>query len=131
MSASNKTGSFEILTKSRVQKCAIICLNPLKECSTRGRGDIFFQRATKDVLERRSACSQSLRCCVPAAGSALKGDPLHIKEVKFHKLEEKDAEKNPDLVWMQCSVNVSFKSSNVEQKLNKKQGCLSHDVMEN
>lgn len=41
MSGSNKTGAFEILTKPRVKKCPIIYLNPLKECSTRGRGDIF------------------------------------------------------------------------------------------
>lgn len=72
-------------------------------------------RTTKVVLGRRLACSQSLRCCVPAAGAALKGDLVHIKEVKFHKLEEKESEKNHCLVWMQCSVHESFKSSNVEQ----------------
>lgn len=90
-------------------------LQSLQGVQHSGGWDIFFQRTTKDVLDRREACSQSLRCCVPAASSALKGDPVHIKEVKFHKLEEKDAEENHDLVWMQCSVNMSFKSSNVEQ----------------
>lgn len=92
----------------------------LKGVQREGEGRYFFQRATKDVLERRLACSQSLRCCVPAAGSALKGDSVYIKEVKFHKLEEKDAEKNRDLVWMQRGVNVSFKSSNVEQSEKRK-----------
>lgn len=90
-------------------------LKSLEGVQREGEGRYFFQRATKDVVERRLACSQSLRCSVPAAGSALKGDPVYIKEVKFHKLEEKEAEKNPDLVWMQCGVNVSFKSSNVER----------------
>lgn len=81
-------------------------LKSLEGVQCEGEGRYFFQRATKDVLERRLACSQSLRCCVPAAGSALKGDPVYIKEVKFHKLEEKDAEKDPDLVW-KCSAALT------------------------
>lgn len=108
-------------------------LKSLEGVQCEGEGKYFVQRATKDVLERRLACSQSLRCCVPAAGSALKVDPVYIKEVKFHKLEEKEAEKNPDLVWMQCCITMPYTSSNVDQKLKKqkKQECLPHDVMEN
>lgn len=61
------------------------------------------------MLERRLARSQSLRCCVPAVGPALKGDPVYIKEeLKFHKLrkKKKDMEKNLDPVWMQCGITV-------------------------